>query len=116
MNKYIVTLAAFVGIILVSYLALPAVNRTFGLPSLESITEYEPISSIELYDYRDNFIGFLQGVEDRQVVSLSEISPFLKRAVLAIEDKGFYEHFGVDPKDEHSLIGAEPFLQNSVYP
>lgn len=97
MNKNLLILAFIFGAILGSYLALPSINRLIGLPSISDITEYEPISSIELYDYRDKFVGFLQGVEDRQVVSLSEISPHLKRAVLAIEDKSFYEHFGIDP-------------------
>ena len=95
-NKYLFLLSFLVGIILGIYLVLPSINRFFGLPNLSNITEYELISSIELYDYRDNFVGFLQGAEDRQVVSLSEISPSLKRAVLAIEDKNFYEHFGID--------------------
>ncbi|MBI3590765.1 MAG: PBP1A family penicillin-binding protein [Candidatus Melainabacteria bacterium] len=96
-NKYVFIVAFLIGVGLGSYLALPSVNRFLGLPSISNLTEYEPISSIEIYDYRDNFVGFLQGVEDRQVVPLSEISPFLKRAVLAIEDKDFYEHFGIDP-------------------
>lgn len=86
----------FIGFTIGSYFSLPAINRSLGLPSLGNLIEYEPISSIELYDYRDNFVGFLQGEEDRQVVSLSEVSPFLKQAVLAIEDKNFYEHFGID--------------------
>jgi len=88
---------SFVVILLGSYIFLPLVNRSLGFPSIDNITEYEPISSIELYDYRDSFVGFLQGHEDRQVVPLSEISTLLKRAVLAIEDKNFYEHIGVDP-------------------
>ena len=95
-NKYITAFILFVLIGGCFYICLPQVNRILGLPNVSNITEYEPISSIELYDYRDNFVGFLQGEEDRQVVQLSEISPFLKRAVLAIEDKNFYEHLGID--------------------
>lgn len=95
-NKFIFALAFIFGLAIGSYLALPTINRFLGLPSVSSITEYEPISSIELFDYRDNFTGFLQGVEDRQVVPLSEISEHVKRAVLAIEDKNFYEHIGID--------------------
>ena len=98
MNQRLIFIITFIiGLTLGTFLALPTVNRILGLPDLSNITEYEPISSIEIYDYRDNFVGFLQGVEDRKVVPLSEISPFLKRAVLAIEDKSFYEHVGIDP-------------------
>lgn len=96
-TRFLFLLAFILGIGIGTYLVIPSLNDYFGLPSLENVTDYEPISSIELYDYRDNFVGFLQGVEDRQVVPLSEISPYLKRAVLAIEDKDFYEHAGIDP-------------------
>ena len=36
--------------------------------------------------------------QNRVVVPLSEISPLLQHAVIATEDKRFYEHAGVDPK------------------
>ena len=96
-NKYTFFITFFVVFLMSCYIFLPIINKFFRFPSIDNLTEYEPISSIELYDYRDNFVGFLQGEEDRQVIPLSEISPFLKRAVLAIEDKNFYEHIGVDP-------------------
>ncbi len=94
-QRLLLTFIAVIGI--GTYLALPSLNYYFGLPSLDNITKYELISSIEVYDYKDNFVGFLTGEEDRQVVSLSEISPYLQRAVLAIEDKDFYEHIGINP-------------------
>lgn len=96
-NNYILLIIFLVCVGLGGYLALPSVNRLLNLPTIDHLTEYEPISSIEIYDYKNNFVGFLQGVEDRQVVPLSEMSPYLKRAVLAIEDKDFYEHSGIDP-------------------
>lgn len=95
-SKFFFVVAFVLALVLGAYFALPSVNRVLGLPSISNLTEYEPISSIEIYDYRDNFVGFLQGVEDRKVIALSEISPFLRRAVLAIEDKSFYEHSGID--------------------
>ncbi len=95
-NKFLLLVVFLLGIVLGTYLALPRIIGYLGLPDVSDITSYEPISSIEIYDYRDNFVGFLQGSEDRQVVPLSEISSNLKRAVLAIEDKSFYEHIGID--------------------
>lgn len=97
MNKFILLVTFFALFLIGGYLFLPHINRTLGLPDLREVTEYEPISSIELYDYNDKFVGFLQAKEDRKVVALKEISPNLKRAVLAIEDKDFYSHIGVDP-------------------
>ena len=96
-NKLLFILAFLLALTLCFYFSLSSINRFFGLPTISNLTEYEPISSIEIFDYRDRFIGFLQGVEDRRAVPLSEMSPFLRRAVLAIEDKGFYEHIGIDP-------------------
>lgn len=95
-KKFFFLTTFFLALVLVVYFALPSINRLLGLPSINNLTEYEPLSSIEIYDYRDNFVGFLQGVEDRKVVPLSEISSYLRRAVLAIEDKSFYEHVGID--------------------
>jgi len=35
--------------------------------------------------------------EDREVVSLDDIAPIMQDAVIATEDKRFYEHAGIDP-------------------
>ena len=77
-QRLIVIVTSVLGLLFGIFLALPSVNRLLGMPDLSNITEYEPISSIEVYDYKDNFVGFLQGVEDRKVIPLSEISPYLK--------------------------------------
>ena len=74
---------------------LPIINRILGCPDLSILENYQPIGSIEIYDYRDNFIGVLQGKEDRQVVKLSQISDFAKQAVLAAEDSEFFHHHGL---------------------
>jgi membrane peptidoglycan carboxypeptidase len=36
--------------------------------------------------------------ENRQSVDLSDVSPIMRQAIVAIEDARFYEHHGVDPK------------------
>jgi membrane peptidoglycan carboxypeptidase len=36
--------------------------------------------------------------EDRQEVSLDQIAPVMRQAIVAIEDSRFYQHGGVDPK------------------
>jgi 1A family penicillin-binding protein len=96
-NRLFIFLAFVIGAGIGTYLVLPSLNNFFDLPNLDNVQEYELISSIELYDYNDKFVGFLSAEEDRQVVPLSEISPYLQRAVLAIEDKDFYAHRGIDP-------------------
>lgn len=74
---------------------VPVINRVIGMPDLNILEDYRPIGSIEVYDYDDNFVGVLQGKEDRQVVKLDDISDYVKQAVLAIEDTNFYHHSGV---------------------
>lgn len=37
-------------------------------------------------------------VENRVVVPLSEIAPIMRNAVIAVEDKRFYDHGGIDPQ------------------
>jgi penicillin-binding protein 1A len=45
--------------------------------------------------------------ENREIVTLRQVSPIARRAVLAIEDRNFFEHSGVDPQSV-----ARAFLAN----
>jgi penicillin-binding protein 1A len=91
----ILLLILILGIIPLAFsAALPVINRLLGAPDLKLLENYQPIGSIEIYDYRDDFVGVLQGKEDRQVVKLSQISDYMKQAVLAAEDNNFYRHNG----------------------
>jgi len=74
--------------------SLSVLNRVIGAPDLEILEDYQPIGSIEIYDYEGNFVGVLQGKEDRQVVKLNQISDYLKQSLLAAEDNDFYHHSG----------------------
>ena len=74
--------------------SLPLVNKILGAPSLAILEDYQPIGSIEIYDFEDKFVGVLQGKEDRQVVQLEQISDLAKKAVLAAEDNQFFRHSG----------------------
>ena len=75
-------------------LSLPIVTKILGAPSLTILEDYQPIGSVEIYDYQDNFVGVLQGKEDRQVVHLEQISDYTKKALLAAEDSSFFRHSG----------------------
>ncbi|CAH1218475.1 Penicillin-binding protein 2D [Paenibacillus allorhizoplanae] len=52
----------------------------------------------QMYDVHGEVIDTFYSGENRQVVSLNDISPYLIHATLAVEDQHFYDHFGVDIK------------------
>jgi len=49
-------------------------------------------------DINGEIIGTLSGDENRKIVKFDEIPAYLPKAFIAIEDKRFYEHSGVDIK------------------
>lgn len=52
----------------------------------------------QILDMQGNVIDTFHSGQNREVVSLSEISPYLIQAVLSVEDRRFYSHLGIDPK------------------
>ena len=65
-----------------------------------NITLEMKIQSSYIYDADGNQIARLTGSGNvnRQLVRYNEISPYLPKALIAIEDKRFESHNGVDPK------------------
>jgi penicillin-binding protein 2D len=55
-------------------------------------------SASELYDVNGQLIEAYGSSHNRSVVPLSDISPRLVEATLAIEDRKFYDHYGFDVK------------------
>lgn len=51
-----------------------------------------------VYDKDGNEYASLYSTENRMYASLSEISPYLPKAIIAIEDQRFKTHFGIDVK------------------
>jgi penicillin-binding protein 1A len=56
-----------------------------------------------IYDANDNLIAAVEGLEDRHAVPISRIHPYLQKAVVAVEDRRFFSHRGMDPV---RLLGA----------
>lgn len=68
------------------------------LPTLDAIKAREIGANSEVYDARGRSLGVLANEENRQPVTSSQISPWMKKATVAIEDRRYYEHGGVDPQ------------------
>ena len=47
-------------------------------------------------DIKGNEVGVLNGDENRVIITLDDMAPYLAKAFIAIEDERFYEHVGVD--------------------
>ena len=67
------------------------------LPSLDALTDYRPKMPLRVYS-ADNFPIGEFGEERRAFIKISDVPQNLKSAVLAIEDRRFYEHGGIDTK------------------
>ncbi len=76
-----------------SALALTLIYPT--LPSLEALTNYQPKLPLRVYSAEGYLIGEF-GEERRAFVKIEDVPPDLKNAVLAIEDRRFYQHHGID--------------------
>jgi penicillin-binding protein 1A len=65
------------------------------LPEVEQLEHYRPISSTELYDLHGNIIGSF-ALQRRVVASYNDFPQVLLDALVSIEDKDFYRHWGVN--------------------
>lgn len=79
---------AFVG------LALLVAWYATDLPSLDEVTDYRPRQSLRVYTADGVEIAQF-GSERRLFVPIGQMPQRLRDAVLAIEDTGFYDHFGI---------------------
>ena len=76
-----------------SALAITLIYPT--LPSLEALTDYQPKLPLRVYSAEGYLIGEF-GEERRAFVKIQDVPQDLKNAVLAIEDRRFYQHNGID--------------------
>lgn len=65
------------------------------LPNIQSMVEdYKPQMATTIYDKNNNVVDVLEA-ESRDAVKLEDVSPYVKEAFMAIEDKKFYSHHGL---------------------
>jgi penicillin-binding protein 1A len=67
-----------------------------NLPDVRGLASYTPSETSHIYDVKGKHLASLHGEANREVLPLNDISPQLKRAVLAIEDSSFFSHNGVN--------------------
>jgi len=67
----------------------------YDLPDLTKITGYKPYLTTEVYSSDGRLIGEFSK-QKRKLIPYEEIPSHVKNAFLAIEDKRFFQHKGVD--------------------
>jgi penicillin-binding protein 1A len=65
------------------------------LPPLSELQSYEMKVGSEVYDRKDNLIHIFY-VEKRQLTKLKDLPEYLTNGIIAVEDKNFYRHWGMD--------------------
>ena len=81
-------------------LALTAAGGAVYFGASCDLSTLQPVreeNSSLVYGANGSLIGVLPAVENRTAVTRSEISPWMPKASVAIEDRRFYSHGGVDP-------------------
>jgi penicillin-binding protein 1A len=82
-------------------LALTAAGGAVYFGSSCDLSTLRPVrqaNSSLVYGANGDLIGVLPAVENRTEVAGSAIGPWMPKATVAIEDRRFYEHGGVDPQ------------------
>ncbi|MDE5111704.1 MAG: transglycosylase domain-containing protein, partial [Trichodesmium sp. St7_bin2_1] len=68
-----------------------------NLPDVRVLKNYTPSETTRIYDIKGRPLASIHDEANREVIPINQISPDLKRAVLAIEDSNFYNHLGIYP-------------------
>lgn len=100
LNKWWHYLAMSVVVGALSILALIGIAAALiypTLPSLQALTDYQPKLPLRVYS-EDGYLIDEFGEERRAYIKIEQVPQNMKDAVLAIEDRRFYQHRGVDMK------------------
>jgi penicillin-binding protein 1A len=77
-----------------------------NLPDVRVLRSYVPTETTHIYDIKGTLLTSLHDEANREVVPLDQISPYMKRALLAIEDSHFYQHHGINPSGVMRALAA----------
>ncbi len=99
-STFFVRLFVLVGALAVAGICLAAFIFALvyaQLPPIDTVTDYKPKVPMRVWTADGKLIAEF-GEEKRDFVPIEDIPDVVKKALLAAEDSGFYEHLGIEPK------------------
>lgn len=77
-----------------------AVRVGFAGPYVDALTQLDGVGAPTLIRLEPRLFGSISPIhhEDRSLITLDDVPEHLINALLAIEDRSFYDHHGIDPK------------------
>jgi len=73
-----------------------AIGYASFLPQFNSLENLRLVAATQVFDDKGQLLSKLFE-ENRVVVSINNMSPYIQQAIVANEDSRFYTHFGIDP-------------------
>ena len=88
---------AFLALLAIAFGSLCGLMLVYSvnLPQIQELERYRPITTTQIYDVHGRVIGSF-ALQRRIDVPYSGFSPLLREAVIAIEDKNFERHWGIN--------------------
>lgn len=98
MFKIVIRLVLIIPFLLIIAGAAVFVYFAKDLPDPQKLNNIKVSESTKILDRNGILLYEIHGEEKRTIVASDKISQYLKDATVAVEDKNFYGHFGIDPK------------------
>lgn len=96
--KGLLQVALVLGTLGGTVIGLLVFNEVAKLPDMSFLKNYKPVDSVTIYDKNDKVIESIDQGIPRTVLPFKSVPPVVRYAVMAAEDKHFYEHHGVSPQ------------------
>lgn len=103
---YVLSACIGLGVIGAAVAAAVIMWASQDLPSITKVHDYRMPLVTTVYDRENNVIGYFCN-EKRFLVNMDVIPPVLRKAFIAVEDKNFMTHVGIDP-----LAIVRAFIRN----
>ncbi|KAA3619420.1 MAG: PBP1A family penicillin-binding protein [Calditrichaeota bacterium] len=94
-KKILVWLIIFLICLTVGYTGFNFLNS--GLPSLSKLEDYKPSLASKVFSRNLELIHEFYYQERRTYTPIEELPPFMWQAIVSIEDRRFFKHWGLDP-------------------